>query len=143
MVRELKEQLEAFEGENALSEVFAAGGAQMIGISGTITTVAALRMGLTRYDRSKVDGVWVSAEDIASVSRRLATMSYHERVAHPCIRKGRADLVVPGCAALEAILRKWPADRVRVADRGLREGILRQLIGTDPAVAYAPSTVRA
>ena len=143
MVWEVEEQLEAFEDEHALSTVFAAGRAQMVGISGTITTVAAVRMGLARYDRNKVDGGWVSADDIGSVSRRLASMPYDERAAHPCIGKGRADLVVPGCAALEAILRKWPADRVRVADRGLREGILRQLIGTDPAVAYAPGSVRA
>ena len=67
-------------------------------------------------------------------------MSYAERAAHPCIQEGRADLVIPGCAALEAVLRVWPAPEVRVADRGLREGILRKLMGLDPAIARAATT---
>ena len=109
-------------------------GAQMIGISGTITTVAAVLLDLPRYDRHRVDGTWIAATEVASVTRDLTAMSYAERVAHPCIRRGRADLVLPGCAALEAILATWRAERVRVADRGLREGILRRLMGTSGVV---------
>jgi exopolyphosphatase/guanosine-5'-triphosphate,3'-diphosphate pyrophosphatase len=71
--------------------------------------------------------------DIAEVARRLARMSYEERVAHPCIRRGRADLVVAGCAIMEAISRLWPMPRLRVADRGLREGMLLALMAADGA----------
>ena len=101
----------------------------MVGISGTVTTLAAVLSDLPRYDRSMVDGAFVSTADLLRVSRDLAAMSYATRVAHPCIRRGRADLVLPGCAALEAILRTWPSGGVRVADRGLREGILRAIDG--------------
>src|SRR5439155_3857796 len=118
---------------------FAAGRAQMVGISGTITTLAAVLLNLPRYDRMRVDGTWIATQDVAAVTRSLVAMSYAERTAHPCIRRGRADLVLPGCAALEAILNTWPATRIRVADRGLREGILRQLMGRSGVVGGAAS----
>ena len=134
MVGDVARHVAAFEHEHHPSRAFAAGTAQMIGISGTITTVAAVLLDLPRYDRQRVDGTWIAATEVASVTRDLAAMSYAERMAHPCIRRGRADLVVPGCAALEAILATWKAERVRVADRGLREGILRRLMGTSGVV---------
>lgn len=140
MVRFVEERLAPFEEEHRASVAFAQGSAQMIGISGTITTLAAVQLDLPRYDRSKVDGQSVSTAAVGEISQRLAGMSYAERSAHPCILKGRADLVIPGCAALEAILRLWPAPEVRVADRGLREGILRTMMGADPAVAPAASS---
>ena len=130
MVTDVQDRLVAFEGKQQLRPHFEEAGARMVGISGTVTTLAAVLADLPRYDRSLVDGAFVSTTDLLRVSRQLANMSYAERVAHPCIRRGRADLVLPGCAALEAILRTWPSGGVRVADRGLREGILRSLMAT-------------
>jgi exopolyphosphatase / guanosine-5'-triphosphate,3'-diphosphate pyrophosphatase len=102
---------------------------QMLGTSGTVTTLAALSLGLARYDRRQIDGQLLEPDAIAAVSARLRGMTNAQRAAHPCIGPGRADLVVAGCAILEAVLRSWPTDQLRVADRGLREGILQGLIG--------------
>jgi exopolyphosphatase/guanosine-5'-triphosphate,3'-diphosphate pyrophosphatase len=101
----------------------------MLGTSGTVTTLAAVLLDLPRYDRLMVDGMVVSPDAIIEVSRRLRQMDNAGRGAHPCIGAGRADLVVAGCAILEAVLRRWPVDSLRVADRGLREGILHGLMG--------------
>lgn len=102
---------------------------QMLGTSGTVTTLAAVHLGLRRYDRRKVDGVSLPFAAIHAVSRELRALDDEARAAHPCIGVGRADLVVAGCAILDAVHRLWPVDRLRVADRGLREGILNALMG--------------
>lgn len=104
---------------------------QLIGTSGTITTLAAVQLGLKRYDRSKVDGCVISRSAIKDVIRRLVRMSHSELADHPCIGPERADLVLAGCAVLEAMLSAWPVPRIIVADRGLREGILLRLIRKD------------
>ena len=88
-------------------------------------------LGLQRYDRSRVDGIWLKVPEIAEISGRLLGLSYEERIAEPCIGRERADLVLAGCAILDAIMRLWPAERLRVADRGLREGILTTLMLED------------
>jgi exopolyphosphatase/guanosine-5'-triphosphate,3'-diphosphate pyrophosphatase len=85
-------------------------------------------MNLPRYDRSVVDGSYLDFDDIRRVSRTLAAMDYDVRARNPCIGPERADLVVAGCAILEAICDLWPCGRVRVADRGVREGILNGLL---------------
>jgi exopolyphosphatase/guanosine-5'-triphosphate,3'-diphosphate pyrophosphatase len=103
----------------------------LLGTSGTVTTIAGVHLGLPRYDRNRVDGCWLDTEQARAVSARLLAASYEERVAEPCIGKERADLVLAGCAILEAMLRMWPCDRLRVADRGLREGILAMLMAED------------
>ncbi len=103
----------------------------LLGTSGTVTTIAGVHLGLRRYDRRYIDGCWMTAEQISSVSDRLLAMSYEERVANPCIGIERADLVLAGCAILEAIRRAFPCERVRVADRGLREGMLVQMMRAD------------
>jgi len=103
----------------------------LLGTSGTITTVCGVHLGLKRYDRSKVDGSWVESNDIGEVNQQLLAMSFAERAASPCIGRERADLVLAGCAILEEIRTVWPASRVRVADRGLREGILTELMTSD------------
>ena len=108
-------------------------GIHMLGTSGTVTTIAGLHLNLKRYDRSRVDGCWMSEQEISNVVDRLLAMSYQERVASPCIGAERADLVLAGCAILEAIRRAFPCPRLRVADRGLREGILVQLMREDGA----------
>ncbi len=93
-----------------------------------MTTVAGIQLGLRRYDRARVDGCWLDVAAARDVTYGLLARSYEERVAEPCIGHERADLVLAGCAILEALLRMWPAQRLRVADRGLREGILTTLM---------------
>jgi exopolyphosphatase/guanosine-5'-triphosphate,3'-diphosphate pyrophosphatase len=105
--------------------------AHLLGTSGTVTTVAGIHMGLKRYDRSRVDGCWMRTDAARAVTARLLACSYEERVAEPCIGRDRADLVLAGCAILEAMLRLWPCETLRVADRGLREGILASLMAED------------
>ncbi|MBB5984385.1 Ppx/GppA phosphatase family protein [Sphingobium lignivorans] len=101
---------------------------RLLGTSGTVTTLASVHLGLPRYDRQAVDGLVVPAEAMRDIARRLSGMSMAERVALPCIGEERADLVVAGCAILESIMDIWPAERLGVADRGIREGILRALL---------------
>lgn len=103
----------------------------MLGTSGTVTTIAGVFLNLMRYDRRKVDGCWLRAEQITEVIERLMAMSYQDRAANPCIGIERADLVLTGCAILEAIRRAFPCPRLRVADRGLREGMLVQMMRAD------------
>lgn len=104
------------------------GGLRLLGTSGTVTTLASLHLGLPQYDRSAVDGVIVPTTSMREISQRLAHISPAERVAVPCIGRERADLVVAGCAILESIFDIWPAERLGIADRGIREGILRSLM---------------
>jgi len=103
-------------------------GLRLLGTSGTVTTLASVHLGLARYDRQAVDGLIVPANAMRGIARRLSGMSMAERVRLPCIGDERADLVVAGCAILEAIMDIWPAERLGVADRGIREGILRALL---------------
>ncbi|MDB5662005.1 MAG: Exopolyphosphatase [Sphingomonas bacterium] len=104
---------------------------RLLGTSGTVTTLASVHLGLAGYERRAVDGLVVPASAMREISARLATLSLGERVKLPCIGQERADLVVAGCAILEAILDLWPADRLTVADRGIREGILRSLMARE------------
>jgi exopolyphosphatase / guanosine-5'-triphosphate,3'-diphosphate pyrophosphatase len=103
----------------------------LLGTSGTVTTIAGVFLGLSRYDRRRVDGLWMSSGQVDATVARLRNMTYAERAANGCIGQGRADLVLAGCAILEAIRRAFPADRIRIADRGLRDGILIQLMRAD------------
>lgn len=100
----------------------------MLGTSGTVTTLAGVHLGLKRYDRRRVDGAWLSDDEVGAMIGRLLAMEFEDRVANPCIGGDRADLVLAGCAILEAIRRRWRCDRLRVADRGLREGMLTELM---------------
>lgn len=106
-------------------------GIRLLGTSGTVTTLASLHLNLPRYDRQAIDGLIVPSASMRSISARLSTMALPERQKLPCIGVERADLVVAGCAILEAILDIWPAERLGVADRGIREGILRALMDRD------------
>lgn len=103
----------------------------LLGTSGTVTTIAGIHLQLSCYMRSRVDGVWMDEGEIRRVSRELVNLSYQERSLQPCIGPDRADLVLGGCAILEGIMRLWPCQRLRVADRGLREGILMSLMSED------------
>ena len=103
----------------------------LLGTSGTVTTIAGVHLNLPRYDRRAVDGLWLGREDVDAAVARLRAMSYSERAANACIGHERADLVLAGCAILEAIRSQFPAERLRIADRGLREGILSQMMRED------------
>ena len=105
---------------------------RLLGTSGTVTTLASVHLGLESYDRRAVDGLIVPTTAMRAISRTLAGRSIAERAELPCIGRERADLVVAGCAILDAILDVWPAERVGIADRGIREGILRQLMASGP-----------
>ena len=110
----------------------------LLGTSGTVTTIAGVHLRLKRYDRRQVDGCWMSDDEVTTVLEELLAMNYEERVASPCIGSERADLVLAGCAILEAIREVFPCTRLRVADRGLREGILVELMRADGVWAAAP-----
>jgi len=124
MVDEVSEAIAPFEARHGIAARIDAGEVQMLGSSGTVTTLAGIHLGLPRYNRSIVDGTYLSFDAIAEISGRLASLDLAERARHPCVGADRADLVVAGCAILEAICEAWPVGRLRVADRGVREGIL-------------------
>ncbi|RCL03998.1 MAG: 3'-diphosphate pyrophosphatase [Candidatus Tokpelaia sp. JSC189] len=100
----------------------------VLGTSGTITTLASIYLNLERYDRDRIDGMWLKSADITRIIEVLLSWDMKQRIANPCIGADRADLVLAGCAILEAIRSVWPSSRLRVADRGLREGILTELM---------------
>jgi exopolyphosphatase/guanosine-5'-triphosphate,3'-diphosphate pyrophosphatase len=106
-------------------------GIRLLGTSGTVTTLASVHLALPSYDRRAVDGLHVPMEAMQKISAMIAGMDYGERTALPCIGSERADLVVAGCAILEAIMEIWPAKNLGVADRGIREGILRAMMARD------------
>jgi exopolyphosphatase/guanosine-5'-triphosphate,3'-diphosphate pyrophosphatase len=105
-----------------------AGSFHMLGTSGTVTTIAGIYLGLERYERARVDGTWIARDDLSRVIDDLKTLTREQRAAHPCVGNERAELVVPGLAIFESIFRRWPPPRLRVADRGLREGMLLALM---------------
>lgn len=131
MVGEVMQMLASFPEADALDRAVAAGGIHMLGTSGTVTTLAGVHLELPRYDRRRVDGTWLSGDQVGDLVATLLAMDYDARVANPCIGRERADLVLAGCAILEAIRRRWPCERLRVADRGLREGVLVELMAED------------
>ncbi len=104
---------------------------RLMGTSGTVTTLASVHLALPSYDRRAVDGLMVPTESMRAISKMMSGMSLEERAALPCIGLDRADLVVAGCAILDAIMDIWPAKTLGVADRGIREGILRSLMARD------------
>ncbi|WJS00610.1 Ppx/GppA phosphatase family protein [Roseibium aggregatum] len=131
MIEDAAEHLAAFNLANNLTEAIASGRVHMLGTSGTVTTLAGVHLGLKRYDRRRVDGTWLEDGDVSRMIDQLRDMPYEARVDNPCIGADRADLVLAGCAILEAIRRRWSCSRLRVADRGLREGILTELMAAD------------
>jgi len=133
MVEQSLDLLRPFEAAQTIGTEIAGGRVQMLGTSGTVTTLASVFLNLRRYSRVKVDGSYLDFDSIRRISGEIATLDYGGRAAMPCIGPQRADLVVGGVAILDAICRLWPVGRLRVADRGLREGILNLLIAGDRA----------
>ncbi|MBI5164992.1 MAG: Ppx/GppA family phosphatase [Magnetospirillum sp.] len=131
VVDDVADRLAPFETSHGIAGRLAEGAVQMLGTSGTVTTLAAVHMELGRYERSQVDGADLAFADIAAVTRKLSAMSALERAQHPCIGPDRADLVIAGCAIIEAMCRLWPLGSLRVADRGVREGVLLSLMKAD------------
>jgi exopolyphosphatase/guanosine-5'-triphosphate,3'-diphosphate pyrophosphatase len=130
MVREVAQHIAPFAAEHGtdLRDM------HLLGTSGTVTTLAGIHLNLARYDRRRIDGVWLSDADITATVARLLGMSYQERAANNCISVERADLVLAGCAILDAIRSAFPLPRLRVADRGLREGMLVEMMREDGAI---------
>ncbi len=131
MVKDVMDKLAPFDKEHGFSGRLPLERAHLLGTSGTVTTIAGVHLNLASYVRSRVDGAWMSEGEVRRVSRNLLGLSYDQRTLQPCIGPERADLVLGGCAILEGIMRLWPCQRLRVADRGLREGILISLMAED------------
>ena len=129
MVEEVSDLIAGFElaaGSAAYAPNF-----HLLGTSGTVTTVGGIYLKLPRYDRRRVDGMWMRDDHVTDVIDGLLDTPFDQRAQNPCIGRDRADLVLAGCAILEAIRRAFPSDRLRIADRGLREGILMNLMRED------------
>lgn len=133
MVGAVSEHLAAFEGRHGLAHLASGPRFHLLGTSGTVTTLAGIHLGLERYDRRRVDGLWMDSANVDRMIETLLGWKFEDRVANPCIGADRADLVLAGCAILQAIREVWPSERLRVADRGLREGILSELMLSDGA----------
>jgi exopolyphosphatase/guanosine-5'-triphosphate,3'-diphosphate pyrophosphatase len=130
MVQEVARHIAPFAAEHGAD----LGDMHLLGTSGTVTTLAGVHLNLARYDRRRIDGVWLGDADITAVIARLLGMSYQERAKNNCISVERADLVLAGCAILDAIRGAFPLPRLRVADRGLREGMLVEMMREDGAL---------
>ena len=128
MVERIRADLRPFCARHSIGGAIARGEVQMVGASGTVTTVSAHNLGLKRYNRTAVDGSSIGRDQILRICDELSGLSVAELTALPCIGDDRADLALAGGAILEAVCRQWPAPMVRVADRGLREGVLMDLM---------------
>lgn len=130
MVEYLMDRLRQFEAHEGISEAIADGQLQLLSTSGTVTTLAAIYMGLPKYERAKVDGTTLSVSHVRQAIEAILEMRASERFNHPCIGSDRSDFILSGCAIFEAIARLWPEKKIRVADRGVREGIIMTLLST-------------
>ena len=129
MIDHVKSLLDGFAGRDRLDHLMNGGKFHLLGTSGTVTTLAGVHLDLERYDRRRVDGLWMDGVNVDRMVEKLLGWDFQQRVGNACIGADRADLVLAGCAILEAIRGVWPSNRLRVADRGLREGILSELMG--------------
>ena len=128
IVEKLVDLLNPFGRDNEIAEKIWRERVQMLSTSGTVTTLAAIHLDLPRYDRSKVDGLKLSISDIRAATQKLIQMSPTQRATHPCIGSARTDYILSGCAIFEAIVRSFPIDKITIADRGVREGIIVSLM---------------
>ncbi len=131
MVEEAIDAFSSFDDIHRIADEIAHGGVRLIGTSGTVTTVAGVALGLERYARSLVDGCTLTGQEADQALEALLNLGRRGLLAHPCVGPGRIEFVLPGCAVFSAIRRLWPAPRVTVADRGLREGVLIRLMRAD------------
>ena len=131
MVVDMGQALASAPVDPALRDLFPAGRAHLVGTSGAITSLAGIHLRLRRYQRNLVDGLWMTRGDCERAAERLMSLGPEGRASESCIGPDRADLVLAGAAIMEAVQRAWPSERVRVADRGLREGLLLQKMRED------------
>ena len=110
--------------ETRFTNLFQQGRGHLIGTSGTITSLAGIHLNLPFYQRAKVDGLWLRTADAVSVARDMGSRTLEDRANEPCIGNDRASLLVAGCAIIDVLCEMWPSKMIRVADRGLREGML-------------------
>jgi exopolyphosphatase / guanosine-5'-triphosphate,3'-diphosphate pyrophosphatase len=128
LVGTLVKRLREFDLKNKISENVMAGQIQMLSTSGTLTTLSAIHLGLTHYERSKVDGNTFKTDELRDAVQKILAMRPSERFANHCIGPDRSDYIISGCAIFEAIMTLWPVREVTVADRGVREGIIFSLM---------------
>ena len=128
MVAEIGAAIGSFVQPHDISAGAAAGTVQLLGTSGTVTTIAGIHLGLPRYDRDRVDGLRLEFDDVRAVIDTVIDQDYKARAAQPCIGPGRGDVMIAGCAILDAVMAACPAGRLDVADRGLREGMLLRMM---------------
>jgi exopolyphosphatase/guanosine-5'-triphosphate,3'-diphosphate pyrophosphatase len=131
MIADVADALAPFENRHGFGKVMSRGEVQMIGTSGTVTTLAGIHLRLPHYDRNRVDGIALDFADLSAATDMLLSMDFEERARVPCVGRERADLVVAGCAILDAVHAQWPVGRLSVADRGLREGMLLGMMDVD------------
>lgn len=128
MVEHVESRIGPFDEANQIGESLGNARVQMLSTSGTVTTLAAIHLGLPRYDRTRIDGIKLKVKDIRATTQKLLAMRPSERFHHPCIGPDRADYILSGCAIFEAISNVWPTGEITIADRGVREGIIISLL---------------
>jgi exopolyphosphatase/guanosine-5'-triphosphate,3'-diphosphate pyrophosphatase len=128
IVQRIANMLTAIEKNNQIASRIWHDHVQMLSTSGTVTTLAAIHLNLPHYDRSKIDGLKLSISDIRGATQTLLKMSPSQRANHPCIGSSRTDFILSGCAIFEAIARVFPIEKITIADRGVREGIIVSLM---------------
>jgi exopolyphosphatase / guanosine-5'-triphosphate,3'-diphosphate pyrophosphatase len=128
MVEHVTGLMNANDAATRFGPLFRAGRGQLIGNSGTVTSLAGVHLGLDRYIRSVVDGSRIDQAELAGTIRRLVALTAEDRAKEPCLAGGRSELMLPGMAILEAVWTIWPSAVLRVGDRGLREGILLSMM---------------
>jgi exopolyphosphatase / guanosine-5'-triphosphate,3'-diphosphate pyrophosphatase len=128
MLGRAREAVAAWPALSRVAEKLAADNGYLIGTSGTVTCLAGVHLKLDRYRRDRVDGSWLSREDGVATMTNLRDLGVEGRAQLPTIGVERAPLMLAGCAIMEAVWEAFDAHRLRVADRGLREGLLLSMI---------------
>lgn len=128
MKNRVRECIEDAGCSTRFTNAFKAGRGHLVGTSGTITSLAGVHLKLPYYQRDKVDGLWMPADAAVQIARDMASRSPESRAAEPSIGPDRSKLLVAGCAITDVLCEMWPSKRIRVADRGLREGMLMGLM---------------
>lgn len=128
MLRAAREQVASFDPPRVMAAAFAARRAHIVGTSGAATSLAGVHLALPRYSRKRVDGMWLRESQARAAISKLKALNPAQRAKVPCIGPQRADLVLAGAALLQAVLERWPSERIRVADRGLREGLILSML---------------
>jgi exopolyphosphatase/guanosine-5'-triphosphate,3'-diphosphate pyrophosphatase len=128
VVDEVAEKLKDFDRLHCIQQEIRAGGVRLMGTSGTVTTLAGVALALPRYSRPLIDGRILDTAVADQALGDLFALGREGLASHPCVGPDRVEFVLPGCAVYAAIRRVWPASRLTVADRGLREGMLLRMM---------------